>query len=127
MAAACARDPRPLLHTAVGDARRLERERMPCPAAMARLIRAGVAAVRGDSRAVDLLAEAAACFEAVDMRLCAAAARRRRGELSGGDEGSSLIADADAWMAGQGIRNPARMTDLYAPGFGRPSRPVAGR
>ena len=56
-------------------------------------------------------------FEACDMRLFAAAARRCLGQLVGGSEGRTLMACADTWMAGQGIRNPARMTALYAPGF----------
>ena len=76
---------RSLLAVARRAARRLDRERMPCPTAYARLIRGALAAIGGDSsRAVPLLTEAVACFEAVDMRLCAAAARRRLGELLGG-------------------------------------------
>jgi hypothetical protein len=51
------------------------------------------------------------------MNLFAAAARRRLGQLLGGNCGQALIAQADAWMAGQGIVNPARMTAMLAPGF----------
>jgi hypothetical protein len=46
-----------------------------------------------------------------------AAARRRLGQLVGGDQGRELIEAADAWMTGQGVRNPVRMTRVYAPGF----------
>ena len=117
-AAAVARDPRPLLRTAAGYARRLDRERLPWARGLALLIRAGVASVRGDATsAVTLLTGAAAAFDAVDMGLFAASARRRLGVLLGGEEGGALMAQADAWMTGQEIRNPARMAACVAPGF----------
>ena len=50
------------------------------------------------------------------MRLHAAAARRRLGGLIGGEAGRALVAEADAWMAGQ-VRNPPRTTAMLAPGF----------
>jgi hypothetical protein len=114
-AAATAADPQPLWRAAEQDARRLDRERVPAASVHARLIRAEVAAVRHDeSRARTLLAAAVAGFEALEMHLCAAAARRLLGKLWGGDDGRALIAQADAWMTGQEIRNPARMACLYA-------------
>ena len=68
--------------------------------------------------AAPLLAPTGAfAFEAVDMGLFAAAARRRLGTLLGGDAGRALIAQADAWMAAQEVRNPARMAAGLAPGF----------
>lgn len=81
------------------------------------LIRAGAAVTRGRVEdAVRLLASAEAGFVAADMALHAAVARRRRGELVGGDEGRALADAADAWMGGQSIRNPARITAMLAPG-----------
>src|SRR5262249_54407228 len=116
--AVTAGDPRPLLRIAEKGARQLRRERLPWPEAIERFICAAVAARRGDTaRARGLLTEAITAFEAVDMRLYAAATRRRLGELVGGAEGADLVAQADAWMASQNIRNPARMTAAYAPGF----------
>ena len=56
-------------------------------------------------------------FDACDMRLYAAAARRRLGQLVGRAEGRALMAGAESWMAGQTIRNPARMAAMLAPGF----------
>ena len=86
---------------------------MPCPSAYANLIRAGLAALGGDSaRAVILLAEAVERFEAVEMRLCAASARRRLGELTGGDRGQANVARADQWMTDQKIQNPAGMASM---------------
>ena len=58
------------------------------------------------------------------MPLYAAVARRRLGALLGGDAGRDLVAQADSWMAGQGIVNPSRMTALFAPGFPVGSRKV---
>ena len=51
------------------------------------------------------------------MQLCAAAARHRLGTLLGGDEGHTLIRESEAWMTDQTIRDPVRMTALFAPGF----------
>jgi hypothetical protein len=104
---------RSLLTVARRAARRLEREHMPCPAAYARLIRGALAAIAGDSsRAISLLTEAVACFEGVDMHLCAAAARRRLGETLGGDSGREEIELADRWMADQKIKTPASMASM---------------
>ena len=86
---------------------------MPCPAAYAHMIRGGLAALRGDApRAAILLAEAVERFEAVDMRLCSAAVRRRLGELIGGDRGQADVARADHWMTDQKIQNPACMASM---------------
>ncbi len=47
-----------------------------------------------------------------NMRLCSASARRRLGELIGGDRGQAEIARADQWMTDQKIQNPARMASM---------------
>ena len=54
------------------------------------------------------------------MGIYAALARRHLGKLVGGDEGHTLIARADDWMTGQGIKNPARMAAGITPGFTGP-------
>jgi hypothetical protein len=64
-----------------------------------------------------LLREAAAGFDAADMALYAAAARRRLGALLGGDAGLALREAADSWMSSEKIRAPARFTAIFAPGF----------
>jgi serine/threonine protein kinase len=108
-----------LLRAAERDARRLEKENMAWSVPLAQLIRAGVAASRGDrSRAEALLAKAVTGFDAADMGLFAATTRRRHGQLLGGDAGRDLMTRADAWMADQQIKNPSRMTAMHAPGFG---------
>jgi serine/threonine protein kinase/tetratricopeptide (TPR) repeat protein len=121
--AAAVRSARPasLLRAAARDARRLGREKVPWAAAYSLLIRAGVAEVRGRGEAArQTLAEAAAAFDAVDMRLCAASCRRRLGQLLGGAEGQRLVEAADAWMAGRTIKAPARMAALYTPWLPNP-------
>jgi tetratricopeptide (TPR) repeat protein len=115
-AAIGAADSRPLLRSAERDARRLDREGMAWSKALAYPIRAGLAAARGDtSRAASVFAEAVTQLEAVDMNLYAAASRRRLGEILGGDEGRAQVDRADSWMRQQGIQNPARMADVFAP------------
>jgi hypothetical protein len=53
-------------------------------------------------------------LEAVDMNLYATASRRRLGQILGGEEGRAQLERADSWMNQQGIRNPARMADVFA-------------
>jgi hypothetical protein len=91
-------------------------------------VRAGIAGARGDRvGATRILAEAARAYDAADMALFAAVTRRRLGEMLGGTEGQELVAAADAWMAGQQIRNPSRATAVLVPGFPPTDRPnVAG-
>jgi hypothetical protein len=117
-AAEAVAEPAPLLSTAAADARRLARQATPWALASFSLIRAALANYRRNhEEAVRLLTEGAARFDAIPMTLCAEALRRRLGTLVGGETGSKLVANADAWMTGQGIRRPDRMTDVYAPGF----------
>jgi hypothetical protein len=120
-AATAAADPEPLLHAAERDARLLRRERIAWAEALAQLVRAGVAMGRHDAGgARQLLEDAAGRLEAAGLRLHAAAARRRLGEKVGGSEGQRLVEQADAWMKGQNIQRPHRMTALLAPGFPDP-------
>jgi tetratricopeptide (TPR) repeat protein len=110
-----------LLARAERDARALERERWGTSQPLALLLRAGIAMVAsGDTtRARRLLEQALGGFERIHLRLHVAATRRCLGLLLGGDEGRSLVADADAAMSAETVRNPARMTRLLAPGFAR--------
>jgi hypothetical protein len=106
-----------LLRAVERDARMIGETRMTARAAYGTCLRAGAAAGRGErERARELLVEAAAGLERAEMALLAVACRRRLGELLGGEEGSALVAAADAAMAAQGIRNPARMTAMFMPG-----------
>ena len=108
------------LRDAARAARQLEREPHDYARAWGLLLRAGIAARRDQpERAAAQLADAASLAESKSMRFHAALARRRRGELIGGDEGRALIAAADEWMTRQGIVDIEKMTATFAPGFDR--------
>lgn len=119
-AAENASEPGPLIQMALRDAEVIAQEKTPWSDPFVPLLRAGAAELRGDrGSAVALLDDAARVFEAVDMGLYAAAARRQAGELLSGEKGLQRILVADAFMARQSIKNPARWAAMLAPGFGR--------
>jgi serine/threonine protein kinase len=106
-----------LVRRAERDAAGIEREGVAWGAALARLVRAGVAAAQGQLAGAGHLAGiAAAEFDALDMAHFAAAARRRRGQVLGGRDGAALAAAADERLRERGARSPERMTALLAPG-----------
>jgi eukaryotic-like serine/threonine-protein kinase len=108
-----------LIRSAAACARRLQGEKLPWADGLAGLIRAGVAACRDNrNEACAILREAIIVFESSGMSLHAAVARRRLGECLPDAEGLPLIDQATSAMTALGIRNPERMTALYAPGFG---------
>jgi eukaryotic-like serine/threonine-protein kinase len=97
---------------------RIENEQMGWAQPLAGLVRAAVARRRSDTGAcVVFLTEAVRGFEVAEMGLYAAAARRRLGETTKGDEGKRLIQEADAWMAKQRVKQPQLITQMLAPGF----------
>ena len=99
-------------------AAKIERENMAYANPLATLIRAGIAKQHGDGpRALTLTEKALQDFDAADMQLYATAARRRLGEMLGGDRGRQLVAQTEQWMTKQQIKNPPRMINLLAPGF----------
>jgi hypothetical protein len=109
---------RGLLRQAEADAGRLAGEALRWPDGDAALIRAGIANARNQpEETARHLRDARDHFLASDMRMHAAAAARRLGELVGGDEGQRLLAEAALWMAHEQIRDPTRMTAVLAPGW----------
>ena len=105
------------LHFAEQLAGKIEREKMAWANPFAALVRGAVAQQRSQTEvAAARLAEAVKGFEAADMRLYAASARRRLGEVKG-EQGKALIAEADAWMANQGCKKPELITRMLAPGY----------
>ena len=107
-----------LVAEAEAAARRIERAGMAWSDPLAAVLHAGVARQRGQrDAAIDLLGEAVSQLDLQDMRLYAASARRRRAQLVGGRDGDAAVAQADHWFQGQGVRNPAAMARLFAPGL----------
>ena len=69
-----------------------------------------------DAAGARSLAESAhAGFIATDMRMHAAAAAWRLGELFDGSAGAVKVAAAERELRACGVHNPARMVDLLAP------------
>jgi hypothetical protein len=85
---------------------------------LAALVRAGVHHLRGDAeRSITWLAQAIRGLDTTDMALYAHAARRRHGQLLGGDAGRAEVVAAERWMLASGVKRPDRMTAMLAPGF----------
>ncbi len=117
-AARTADDPRPLLAAAERDVARLMRENYApiSTAAWPKMLEAAIALARGDrDAALARIGVAVDRFAEYHSAFYLAIARRLKGELLGGGEGRALVAAADAWMAGEGIVNPARLASAFVP------------
>jgi hypothetical protein len=80
-------------------------------------IEAGLAlAVDERATAVSKLRATLATYEEVGYAMYAAAARRRLGELLGGDDGRALWAEGNAVMRAQGVVNPDAICEMLVPG-----------
>ena len=100
------------------EARRITNERMPWSDPIALLLRAGVEYLKGDvALSLRILHDAVDRFERADMKLYAAVARLRIGELQRDAGGRERHERGVAWMAEQNIKNPAAFSRMLAPGF----------
>lgn len=107
-----------LLAEARRSIRLLEREQRPSADALARLLRAGLAFVEGHHEATRAqLQHAAEACERADMKLHAAVARRRLGQLAGEDSEHSAIVAAEKILSDEGVVNPARWVRMLTPFF----------
>lgn len=105
-----------LLRRAERDAKKLAREARDYTDASAAMIRAGIASVRDEHElAAQACAEAIAAYERGDMALHATCARRRQAQLRG-PAGREQILACDDDMHSEGIAEPERWADIYAPG-----------
>jgi hypothetical protein len=104
-----------LLAAAAADARQLAAEKMPWSVGLAALIDAGIAAVEGRSYAAAIrYGDAAQKLARAQMRLHAACAQRRQGQLAAAP-GAGQVEEAEQWMRAQSVRNPSRLCGLLAP------------
>ena len=116
--AATGREQRRLRRRALRYARRLEGIGPAWSRALGQLVRAGATAATEPALALVALEQAIELFDVTGMRLYAAAARRRLGELRGGEEGRELVEQADELMRSEEVVRPDRMAAMLAPGFG---------
>ena len=111
-----------LLRSATEEAAAIEKERLGWGDPLAKLLRAGVSSIGGRTHEAVLLLQAAETeFAAADMALHATVAKKRRGDLVGGEEGRALLDPVDDWMRAKGIRNPPAMAAMLAPGRWEPT------
>jgi hypothetical protein len=117
-AASSTDDARRLIGEAEQLARQISKEGMKWADPLAALLQAGIAYLRDDKQtAISLLSNACAGFDDAHMKLYAAVAKRRLGEITGGVKGQLLIDEADSWMREQKIKAPTRITQMLAPGI----------
>jgi hypothetical protein len=107
----------------------LRKEKARWSDALADLLDAGAAALTPGSQgegaadratALGLLTSAIAGLEAADLALFAVAARHERLALQDDEAGRAAHAAASAWMAAAGVKSPARLAAMIAPGVGAP-------
>ncbi len=105
-----------LIKVVQGDLKKIESEKLFWSDPLALLLRAGIRATEGlKEEAEGLLEQAIEGLEKHDMRLYAAAARRRLGQLRG-SRGKDLMRQADEWIASQSIKRTDLMANVLAPG-----------
>jgi hypothetical protein len=82
------------------------------------LLQASLASADARPKAVTLLESAEQRFAAVGMKLHAAAAQLRRGQLLGHAEGAALQARAEVTIRACGVVQPPGFVRMLAPGLG---------
>lgn len=108
-----------LSRAATKIARALRASRLPVAHAHAAVVEAGMARLHGDQEAaISRLQEARDAYDALGMALHANACLLRLGS-EGGTTGQQGARDrARAWMLGEGVSDPGKVSRLLAPGFG---------
>ncbi len=112
-----ARWPRPALANEVRRrARQLSREDAHYPRVWGTLLTSGLALQLGEtSQARAHFEKARALAKEGGLLVCEAVAKRRLGEIDGGNDGAALVRAADADMSAQGIVSPVRFAAMLSP------------
>lgn len=107
-----------LLARAAKLAKRIRRVKAPVGAAIAELVFAGIAAVRGDNSAAEAaLRKAIVRLDALECELFSTAARERLATMVDEPEQQALLAKTSAWWAERSVRAPVRMVRMLVPGW----------
>src|SRR5690606_7482892 len=102
------------LDVAARETREVAREAFPLAQGWARVLEAGLLEARGDvNGASSVFDQAAADLDVHDACLWCWTARRRRGELVGGEEGAALVAEAERSMKAEGITDPTAFARIF--------------
>ncbi len=96
----------------------LDRQTNPWGRASAKVAQAALQQFEGNAAAAaETFVAAAKLFEDIDMMGYAWSARRRAGQMIGGDEGRNLVEAADRWFESQSILRPERFAAMHVGGF----------
>ena len=95
----------------------LSKSRLPHLHGWAAVLGAGLACeTQRPARAAELLQAATVTFDAAGLKLYSASARRRQGQLIGGEAGRALVIAGEAVMHSQGVIDVEATTEMLAPG-----------
>jgi hypothetical protein len=114
--ASITQDRRHLLKIARQQTDRLAKEQYPLAEPFVPYFKGYLSYLAGDEdKAITLLRESATRFDAMQLKLFAAAANQQLGRLFGGDEGRALIAKADQAIKSEGVVRPERFAAMLVP------------
>jgi hypothetical protein len=99
------------------DARSMVDEGAHWGVALGRLMLACAASFDETELSLRLLRELEGQFDALDMKLHQEVVRYRRGQLTAGEEGASLVRRAESAIRALGVTRPAGFVAMLAPGF----------
>jgi eukaryotic-like serine/threonine-protein kinase len=116
-----------LLASARSDAHAIIKEGAHWGNALGKLMQACAASFDDVELCLRLLRELEGQFDALDMRLHYEVVRYRRGELTKGEEGASLVQRTESAIRSLGVASPRAFVAMLAPGFPKAASTADGR